>query len=206
MSWTVYSSLILLTLIITCIYLPLSIIYYHRIIKPNAKLPVFRVRRPKFIFYFLIIIITNNILRSTLAFLTSINFIQNTIFSSILYSVSTYYGSIPIVCIRVWLLYYDMRSAQKQREYMLSKHLNTTEDIMAQQTKPSLKAIQMSIRKSFRINGNRKTVTIHRNILNKYKPLSCIAYGITTVLFIIYLSLFFTHSEQASRVCIIYHR
>eukprot|EP01084_Bolivina_argentea_P143653 252220_1 len=191
MEWSVQSSIILINLLITLTYFPLSITYYYRIVKPNAKLPLYRVRRPKFFFLFMIMLVTNGVIRITLSLLSSINIIHHTIFT-ILLAISSYYGSLTLSFIRVWLLYYDIRSARSQRQTMLSQQLsNNTDDIMANETKRSFRNIKLSFR---RTNSNKRRNNANRNIFGKYKPLLTITYSITTVVFIIDIMLYLNQS------------
>lgn len=211
MEWTVYSTICAINLVIcSLIYLPLAFIYYYKIIKPNSKVPVFKIRRPKFFFAFLIIFIVNGILRCSLALLTSINnHINQTIFVLIMHF-STYYGSITFGCIRVWLLFYDLRSARKQHTYMLSNYLTsspiTTIDTIQQETKFTFnKLIINPFNKSNNKNKTRPRTNPgsfisdsrnrqkHAYIFGRVKPLLCISYSIVTVLFSIGTILEFTH-------------
>ena len=175
--------IVLALLMDVLILLPVCIGYNHFIIKPNSKLPLFRIRRPKFLFIFIIVFTINGIFRISISLLHNLAIIDADVYS-IFQRITIYYGSLLLMCIRIWLLYYDLRSARKQQQKMLTKHLTTVIEVMQNETKYKLPALSMFNQRkfsAFTMNSGQK----HAHIYGQYKPLLFISITIATFMTLI---------------------
>ena len=182
------------------IILPTAIVYNHYIIKPNAKLPLYRIRRPKFLFIFILFFTLNGVFRIVLSLLHNLDLMNPTTFA-VFNRLTLYYGSMILMCIRVWLLYHDLESARKQQRNMLTKHLTTNEDILDNETKfklPTLSMFNPSMKRtnSFRNIHNGK----YAHIYGQYKPLLIMVLTIATIVATIDLIIYF-YINHSSQVC-----
>ena len=198
----VSSVVIIIDLVIVVILLLSTILYYYKIVVPNAKLSLFRIRRPKFVFLCQYIFLIGGIIRISSALIFNKGYISWFVCAHV-FKICTYYGANLLVCIRAWLLYYDQKSARKQQQNMLTKHLSSTE-IMAAQTKFSLKSLYpFSYSNNNRVSSSsspNKRRNKHSHIGGKYQPLLIIAFIVATIFLAADLTSLYNGYRQLSQV------
>ena len=124
MAWDTTSTLLLFTIIPQILLLIFSLIYNFLVIIPNQDKSLWKIRRPKYFLFYLIITLSNDTLRCLSSLLLHLN-IFHLYWYQLLSIPLAYFGGMTWGSIRLYLLYCDIKLAKQTQLTLLSSHLST---------------------------------------------------------------------------------
>eukprot|EP01084_Bolivina_argentea_P030044 55711_1 len=133
MGWDIYATLLTFTVFAQLFLLVLSIVYNRKIIQPNKDRIFWKIRRPQYFMFYIIITLLNDTIRCFTTLLVHLN-ILTPYWYSLLSVPLAYFGGITWGSIRLGLLYFDIKTARLNRIFLLSKHLTATSEPFSNNT------------------------------------------------------------------------
>eukprot|EP01083_Nonionella_stella_P241663 843723_1 len=128
--WTTGSLFILVTVIAVAMLLPISVIHYKKNIEPYRHLSCWKVRRPSYLLFWLILSIVSDVMNNAVRLMLHLHLLNEST-QYIITVFLQYYGASTFGLVRVLLLVYDLKYCRQQQHALLSRSLDSDTDAYA---------------------------------------------------------------------------